>query len=399
MRDDQSSPQLARRVPGATRAAPRAPERPVLPEALLERMQAVVSAAHAQAVEERGLANEEQSRRPRAVRQDHEDRADDYTPLLPRLAASGAVVSPASNDTGVQPDRAANPAVAALPERVAQLAPGRRRHRPAVLIASALVLVAGGSLAAALSAHGSRPAASAPGPAVAAPTLAVAWVAHQVSRSATLACDPVMCRALRASGVDKLLVLGPTTPTPRRSQLIVATAAVRQEFGASLASAYAPSVIASFGSGNARVDIRVVAPDGPVAYQAALDTDLQNRKHAGADLLGSPLVVASASARRQMLAGQVTSQLLALITNVAALHPVDILAFGDSAPGASPGIPLRSAALAETGGAAALRSWLAFLHVQKPPYLPALTETIRLDGRPALLIEFAAPTPLGLLAS
>jgi hypothetical protein len=99
-----------------------------------------------------------------------------------------------------------------------------------------------------------------------------------------------------------------------------------------------------------------------------------------------------------MLAGQVTSQLLALITNLAALHPVDILAFGDSAPGASPGIPLRSAKLAETGSARALRSWLAFLHAQRPPFVPALTETVQLDGRPVLFIEFAAPTPLGLLS-
>jgi hypothetical protein len=141
----------------------------------------------------------------------------------------------------------------------------------------------------------------------------------------------------------------------------------------------------------------VVAPSGPAAYQAALNTDLQNRKQAGADLLGSSRVVASATARRQMLAGEVTSQLLIVITNLASLHPVDILSFGDSAPGASPGIPLRSAELAETGTVA--QQMLAFLQGQKPPYLPALIETIRPGGHPVLLIEFAAPSPLGLWAS
>jgi hypothetical protein len=180
--------------------------------------------------------------------------------------------------------------------------------------------------------------------------------------------------------------------------VIIATAVVREEFGASLSSAYAPSVIASFGSGNARIDIRLIAPNGPVAYQAALHTDVQNRKEAGSLLLGSGRVAASATARQEMLSGQVDSQLLAVITNLATPHPVDIVAFGDSGPGASPGIPLRSAELAETG-TAAVQQMLTFLHVQKPPYLPALIKTIRLDGKPVLLIEFAAPSPLGLLAS
>jgi len=208
-----------------------------------------------------------------------------------------------------------------------------------------------------------------------------------------------MCRTLEASGVERLLVLGPPTSDPLRSQLIIATAAVRQEFGASLGSAYAPSVIASFGSGSARIDIRVVAPNGPVAYQAALNTDVQNRKRAGTELLGSPRVVTSASARRQMLAGQVSSQLLIAITSLATLHPVDILAFGDSAPGASAGIPLRSVELSESVGAAAVQKWLGFLRVQRNPYLPAVMQTTRVGGQPVLLIEFAAPTPLGLFAS
>jgi hypothetical protein len=367
--------------------------------------------------------------------------ADDDTSPLPRLTASADIASPPADGTGVGPDRATKPdgtarsdraskrdRTAAKRERAAQQereraepehrvaaavrAPtdllerpqpsgqkviGRRRYRPAtLLIASALVLVAGGSLAVALSAHSSKPTTSQPE--VAPPALAVAWVADQVSRTATVACDPVMCRALRGGGVDRLLVLGPRTTDPQRSQVIIATAVVREEFGASLSSAYAPSVIASFGSGNARIDIRLVARYGPAAYQAALNTDLQNRKQAGADLLGSSRVVASATARRQMLDGDVTSQLLIVITNLASLHTVSILSFGGSAPGASPGIPLRSAELAETG-TAAVQQMLTFLHVQRPPYLPALIETIRLAGKPVLLIEFAAPTPLGLLAS
>ncbi|HEV2244745.1 MAG TPA: MAP7 domain-containing protein, partial [Streptosporangiaceae bacterium] len=545
MADDQSRRPLARRVPGATRAAPGAQERPALPDVLLQRMQAAVSAAHAQAAEEQRLASEDEIRRePSGSREqaahralpsvfqgteaasngrtlpygtalptppppDWSDAVDDTSPL-PRLAASGVIAVPDADSFGAQPDsktlpdrgvpphrdgapdhalrrdrgpkrdrqaakreraarreqeraerlerarqereRAAEQARQRTAERERQLAaererqhaaqlereraelereraaeqereraaelereraaqlereraaqlereraaqlereradqererdaererqraaeferqraeqereraaerareraeqpesppvaaaaqpsadplehPGlnarrprnRRRYRPAAVAASALILVAGGSLAFALSTRGP---AGTPGRSVPALTLAVSWVGHEVSRTATVACDPAMCRALEASGVERLLVLGPATADPRLSQLIIATAAVRAEFGVSLGAAYAPSVIASFGSGSTRIDIRVVAPTGPAAYAAALNTDVQNRMQAGAELLGSPRVVASASARRQMLAGQVSSQLLIVMTSLATLHSVDIL--------------------------------------------------------------------------
>src|SRR5215469_12017387 len=568
MADDQSGRPLARRVPGATRAAPSAQERPVLPDVLLQRMQAAVSAAHAQAAEEQRLASEDEARRGPSARWERSAHqalpslsqateaasngrtlpygtappaapppvwpaADVDTSPLPRLTVSGATAVPDAGSFGAQPDsrtlpdhdapphRAAGPdhalgrdrgpkpdrhaarreraarreqeraerqervrqereraaeqarqrtaeresklaaeraklereraaeqerqraaeqerqraaelerqraeqeresaaerarepaeqperlpvAAAAQPpadllehpRQTARRARNRLRHRPAALAASALILVAGGSLAVALSARGSS---SAPGRGFPAPTLAVSWVAHEVSRNAVVACDPAMCRALEASGFERLLVLGPATADPRRSQLIIATAAVRAEFGVSLGAAYAPSVIASFGSGSTRIDIRVVAPDGPAAYASALNTDVQNRKQAGAELLGSPRVAASASARRQMLTGRVSSQLLIVMTSLATLHPVDILAFGDSAPGASAGIPLRSAELSESVGAAVLQKWLSFLRVQRNPFLPTVMQTTRVDGQPVLLIEFAAPTPLGLFAS
>lgn len=244
---------------------------------------------------------------------------------------------------------------------------------------------------------GSKPAGGATS--TAAPAQVAAWVADQVSPTAAVACDPAMCSALSAKGVDRLVILGKTASDVLRSQVIVATAAVRRDLGARLGLVYAPAVIASFGSGDARIDIRVVAPNGPVAFQAALATDLQSRKQAGALLLSNPRVAASGLARREMFAGQVTSQLLEDFVALATYHPINILAFGDSAPGASAGIPLRSAELSESGGAAAVQQWLSILRVQRYPLVPALMKTIRIDGAPVLLIEFAAPSPLGLFAT
>lgn len=87
-----------------------------------------------------------------------------------------------------------------------------------------------------------------------------------------------------------------------------------------------------------------------------------------------------------------------------ATNPVSIVAFGDSGPGASAGMPLRSADLAQTDRAAAtaapayVRALRALLRARNPPYRPAQIQTLRLPGGlPVLRIEFTAPNPLELL--
>ena len=64
--------------------------------------------------------------------------------------------------------------------------------------------------------------------------------------------------------------------------MVLATAAVRGMFGSRLADVYAPDVLASFGTGQARVDVRIVAPDGALAYRASLTADVAARQAAGA---------------------------------------------------------------------------------------------------------------------
>ena len=178
----------------------------------------------------------------------------------------------------------------------------------------------------------------------------------------------------------------------------------RSQFGGRVSSVYASAVIASFGYGRLRIDIRAIAPHGAAAYAAALSADLQARRASGAEILRSNRILTSAAASRQLSAGQVDSRLLITIAGLAARHPVRIVAFGDSAPGAGPGSPFRSADLADATAADGaspgyVRSMLAFLHAQRAPYLAAHAGTARLaDGRTVLRIEFAAPSPLGLLS-
>jgi hypothetical protein len=234
---------------------------------------------------------------------------------------------------------------------------------------------------------------------------AAAWVAAQVSRSAVVSCDLVMCRALEQHGIPPgdLDELKPGAAGPLRSDVIVATAAVRAEFGASLSSVYAPGVIASFGSASPRIDIRVIAPEGAAAYRSALSGDLAARKQAGTELLSSPRITVPATGRRQLAAGQVDSRLMLTLAQLASQWPVSIVAFGDLAPGASPGIPLRCAYLAEASGgagadpAAQARLMSVFLHGLGGFFSSARVQMVRLAGHNVVRIEFAAPSPLGLL--
>lgn len=244
------------------------------------------------------------------------------------------------------------------------------------------------------------------------PGEAAAWVATQVSRSAAVSCDPLMCQALEAQGIPagRLDVLRPHGAGPLDSAVIVATPAVRRELGRRLGSFYAPVVIASFGSGGARIEVRVIAPDGAAAYIGALRADLANRISSGAQVLQSPRITMSAAARRQVLAGCVDSRLLIAIVSMTGPNsvepvPLTVLAFGDQGPGAGAGSPMRSAELAPTGNtdpassASTVRQMIRFLHQQQPPYAPAWAAMVRLpSGRAVLRLEFAAPAPLGLLA-
>jgi hypothetical protein len=228
-----------------------------------------------------------------------------------------------------------------------------------------------------------------------------AWVAGQVSRSAIVACDPVMCTALQAQGLtaQNLLTLQSAASDPLGSDVVVATAAVHSQFGSRLASVYAPTVIASFGSGAARIDVRAVAPDGAAAYQAALGADQSARRAAGAQLLENRLLTAAPAPARSLADGQVDSRLLIMLAALAARYPLNLVAFGAEAPGASAGVPLRSVEVAGAAaqGAAEIRQVQDFLQAQLPPYRPLRLQVLAAGTRPALRIEFGAPSPLGLL--
>jgi hypothetical protein len=179
--------------------------------------------------------------------------------------------------------------------------------------------------------------------------------------------------------------------------LVVATAALRNQFGARLESVYAPAVVASFGSGAGQIDIRAIAPDGAAAYRSALATDRGSRISAGTQLLRNAHITVATGARAALSAGDVDPRLLLLLAALAAEQPVRVNAFGDPSPGASQAVPLRSATIAPLrADASRLRAMLSFIDAQQQPYVPLRASLI---GTSAVTVEYAAPSPLGLLGA
>jgi hypothetical protein len=399
--------ELPRRVPAGP-FSPVPSAAPTLSEELRQRMLAAVKAERAE-----------------AAARAQERAAGDRTTELPRLArppesatskeAGPETSSPASGTNGTRNGAAAAepaaepgsitgpedvtgwPGSVVRPEPAVRPEPDRRRRRAgARLVALGLAIIVIGSLAAVAVEHFSRSP-------TAARVQAAAWVAEQVSPDVTVSCDVVMCAALEAHGfpVGKLVVLGPASPDPVPSVLVVETAAVRELFGSRLAITSAPVVLASFGSGSGAITVRVVAPHGAAAYQASLNADLVGRKASGAALLKYSRVTVSAMAKSQLVAGQVDSRLLLALALLAGSLPVDIVRFGNLGPGASPGVPLRFADLAESvpaahmDSAAYARAAWAVLGGVDARVRPARAVSGPVQGQAVLRVEFAAPSPLG----
>jgi hypothetical protein len=183
---------------------------------------------------------------------------------------------------------------------------------------------------------------------------------------------------------------------------VVVTPAIQSQFGNRLASVYAPAVIASFGSGKARIDIRLVPPGGAKGYRATQQADLRARRTAEALLLTNNRIEFSATARSQLGNGDIDPRLPMLIASMVQSHPVRIVSFGGSSPGGGPASLLRWVDVARVNRgalfsrAAYLRWMRSFIHAQRAEYRPARSQQIRSStGQTIVRIEYLAPSPLG----
>jgi len=301
---------------------------------------------------------------------------------------------------------------AAAEPQAAQRRSGQWRWRAAAVAASVLLLAGLGGAALALARDGAPPARLAGRqPGTSSPPLnaeakaraeAVTWIVHQVSRSAQVSCDAHVCADLVRSGFPSanLVILGPQSNDPLASDLVVATAAVRAQFHDRLASVYAPAIIAAFGSGSAKIEIRLVFPEGTASYRAIQQPYARARKSADAQLLTNNRITFSATATAHLRSGDIDPRLPQLIAIMAQRHPLQIVDFGDQSPGGGPASLLRSVDLAATDPAAHLTPaaylrWIhRLVHAQRAEYRPSLSQVRLPTGQVVLRIWYGAPSPL-----
>ena len=295
--------------------------------------------------------------------------------------------------------------------QAAQPRTGRARWhwQAAAVLASVLLLAGLGGAALALARHGTPPArptdrhtgTSPPlNPEAVARTQAVTWILRQASRSAIVSCDALVCADLSRRGFPNLLTLGPQSNDPLASNLVVATAAIRAQFSDRLASVYAPVIIAAFGSGNAKIEIREVFPGGTAQYREVQRADARARKSADAQLLANNRITFSATAAAQLRSGEIDPRLPALIAEMIHSHPVQIVDFGGRSPGGGPASLLRAVDLTAADTAAHLTraAYLSWLHeivnAQRAEYHPELTQVTLPTHQVVLRIWYGAPSPL-----
>jgi hypothetical protein len=282
----------------------------------------------------------------------------------------------------------------------------RLRHPRLALILTVCVVVAAAAVVSVVQVSGtssrtasaSRPQAAPPawarGAAGTARTQAATWAASQLSSAETVGCDALMCAALRAHGVAASRLVPVTSGTADADVVVASASAAGQQS--------APVLLASFGSGANLVEVRTAPPGGSAAYQRAVTADLAARRSAGAQLLHSQRIGVAGPAAGQLQAGQVDSRLLIMLAMLASQHPWRVVAFGGASPGVA-GAPFRQVTI--TGpDAGDLAASLAVVRAQRAPYQPAQAAIVRLpggqgapSGQLALRIDFAAPSPLGLL--
>jgi predicted Ser/Thr protein kinase len=292
---------------------------------------------------------------------------------------------------------------------------GRWSWRAAAILVPVLLVAGVIGMAVNLAGHGTPPAQpTGPRPGASPPLdneaavrdQAVTWVMHQVSRAAVVGCDAQVYADLTSRGFPgaSLLEFGSQSNDPLGAELVVDTAAVRAQFRDRLA-VWAPAIIAAFGSGNARIEIRLEFPGGATAYRAVQQKYARARRATDAQLLTNNRITLSATAKTQLRSGKIDPRLPELIALMVHFHPLQVVDFGGQSPGGGPASLLRSMDLATANPPAHLTpsayiNWMrSFIEVQRSQYHPALSLFRLSTGQTVLRIGYRAPSLLNPRAS
>jgi hypothetical protein len=225
-------------------------------------------------------------------------------------------------------------------------------------------------------------------------TAAATWIAAEVSQQAIIGCDPTMCAAMEVAGSANggQVVLQPGVSLPTASAVVVATPAVRAQYGAQLAVT-APEIIAAFGTGPETVQVRVVVPGGQAAYSQAASSAIAARRSAGLKLIANHKVHVYPAPRQALTAGLVDPRLLAVLQRLAASYPVDIYSFADGGPVAGAAAPYRQAEIIGLASRRMVNAIVRQLTALPDSSRPALAIVRGPAGNYGLTLRFKAPSP------
>lgn len=263
---------------------------------------------------------------------------------------------------------------------------GARRRTASTVSLSVLIivlLVVGFAGIAVLLRRGQdRPAV--PDPATGVRDRAAAWVAHEVDRTARIACEPMMCDALLVRGApsDRLRATAPDDDLPD-ADIMVVTPGLR---------GYRPRLdprrLAAFGSGRTEVDVYALA------RRLAPEIDPAVTKERADRLLLSARTRIAPAARTPLSTGRVDGRLLSALNHATSTYVLGVGAFGPAAPGADAKSPVRAADVTSIDGARvaadapATRTLLGVL--RRGPNAGLLDLTFRTDREGSTVLHVTA---------
>ncbi|GAA3737151.1 hypothetical protein [Salinactinospora qingdaonensis] len=243
---------------------------------------------------------------------------------------------------------------------------------------------------------------------------AKAWLQRNVTPDQRLIVDGTHRLGLPQAGFDSAALTwyrdldsAPRAKNPdatdwRAHDLVVETAAMRAPAGdaAPVRQALADSrPLAEFGSGEERVTVRRVLPEGTAVAEERRAADLAARERVGAQLADTSALELTEAAEEALRAGEVDARLLTVLPLLADEHTLSIAGFPREPvePADAPRRTVRLTAVdGEPAGADAnahlVDGWLA----TQPEALQPLTVTATEPGG-ELDITYPAPSPTGLL--
>ena len=230
---------------------------------------------------------------------------------------------------------------------------------------------------------------------------AASWFATQARHGLVIGCDPATCAAILAAAYPTggQVVLQPGVSLPGPGSVIVASAAIRAQYGAQLAGR-APDVLAAFGTGASGVQVRLAVAGGAHAYSQAARRALAARRRAGHKLLQVRNVHARKITKNELSSGRVDPRLTAVLRRLAQHYPVVLVHFGDAGPSAGKAALYRMAEIAVpmTGlgrrKVSDLRGMEKLLKTQRAGNRAELMPKHLAGGKLILELKFLAPSPL-----